>query len=151
MSGITLHASCVLVGETGILIRGESGSGKSRLVGELLIGARQLGWFARLVADDRVRVETWHGRLVARAVAPLAGALEVRGLGIVQLAHEPAAIVRLLIEASPEKLARLPQASERETAIEGVRLPCLVAPAGAGPVHRVLGRLCGLHDTVLTS
>ena len=151
MSGTTIHASCVLVGETGILIRGESGSGKSRLVGELLIGARQLGWFARLVADDRVHIQAKHGRLVARAVAPLAGALEVRGLGIVQLVHEPAAVVRLLIEASPDHPARLPEAVERETSIEGVRLPCLVAPAGSGPAHRVLARLCGLHDTVLTS
>ena len=151
MIGTTLHASCVLVGETGILIRGESGAGKSRLVAELLVEARQLGWFARLIADDRVHVEARHGRLLARAVAPLVGALEVRGLGIVQLAHEPAALVRLLIEASPERGPRLPEASERETSIEGVRLPCLVAPAGEGAVHRVLARLCGLHDTVLTS
>ena len=150
MSGANLHASCLIVGEAGILLRGASGSGKSRLLGELLVGARQLGWFARLVSDDRVRVEARHGRLIARAVPAIAGALEVRGLGIVQLDHESAVIVRLVVDGSPAAPRRLPEPAERETLIEGITLPCLAAPPEAGPSYRVLARLCGLHDTVLT-
>ena len=149
MSGAHLHASCLIVGEAGILLRGASGSGKSRLLGELLVGARQLGWFARLISDDRVHVEARHGRLIARAVPAIAGSLEVRGLGIVQLDNESAAVVRLVVDGSPEG-PRLPEASERQTTIEGITLPCLAAPLEAGPSYRVLARLCGLHDTVLT-
>ena len=33
----TLHASCVVVGEAGILIRGPSGSGKSSLAREIVL------------------------------------------------------------------------------------------------------------------
>ena len=56
----TIHASAVLVGPKAVLIRGPSGSGKSRLAWDLLIAATQgLVPFARLVADasERMRIE----------------------------------------------------------------------------------------------
>ena len=82
----TIHASVVLVGAHALLIRGPSGSGKSRLVLNLIqaVSSGPL-MFARLVADDRVHVRAVHGRLIARPPAALAGLLEVRGLGIRQL------------------------------------------------------------------
>ncbi len=59
----TIHASVVLAGARGVLIRGETGAGKSRLVLSLLHAANAgLLPFARLVADDRVHIEAHHGR-----------------------------------------------------------------------------------------
>ncbi|RAI36158.1 serine/threonine protein kinase, partial [Rhodoplanes roseus] len=52
----TLHASTVLVGARAVLIRGASGSGKSRLALRLLDAVAAAGGFARLVADDRTAV-----------------------------------------------------------------------------------------------
>jgi HPr kinase/phosphorylase len=53
----TIHASAVLLGRKAALIRGPAGSGKSRLVGDLLLAATQgVLPFARLVADDRAHV-----------------------------------------------------------------------------------------------
>ena len=79
----TIHASAVLVGARAVLIRGPSGSGKSRLALALLHAAAQgLIPFARLVADDRAHVEAAHGRLLVRPAEALAGLIEVRGLGI---------------------------------------------------------------------
>ena len=54
----SIHASAVLVGARAVLIRGRSGSGKSRLALELLQsgGGGHLP-FARLVSDDRTLVE----------------------------------------------------------------------------------------------
>jgi len=59
--------SAVLVGAKAVLIRGPSGSGKSRLAFALLQAAQagQLP-FARLVADDRALVEAVNGRLLVR-------------------------------------------------------------------------------------
>ena len=60
----TVHASAVLVGARAVLIRGPSGSGKSRLALEL-IEAGHAGRlrFARLVADDRVHLEAAGGQI----------------------------------------------------------------------------------------
>ncbi|MBV9969782.1 MAG: hypothetical protein JO228_07355, partial [Xanthobacteraceae bacterium] len=98
-SDSTIHGSAVLVGTRGLLIRGNSGAGKSQLVLQL-IGAAAQGRlaFARLVADDRIFVTAIHGRLIARAPPELAGLLEIRGLGIRRLPYEPAAVIRLVVD-----------------------------------------------------
>ena len=85
----TIHASAILVGAKAVLISGPAGSGKSRLVWELLQAAVQGALsFARLVADDRVHVEACAGRLLVRPAPALAGMLEIRGLGIRRLPYE---------------------------------------------------------------
>ena len=78
-----MHASAVLAGSRATLIRGPSGSGKSRLA-LALIDAAVTGQirFARLVADDRVEVTASHGRLLLRPPPALAGLIEVRSLGV---------------------------------------------------------------------
>src|SRR5437868_6022496 len=108
-SGATIHASCVLVGEAGVLIRGASGSGKSFLAHMLIAEAAQRGGFARLVCDDRIRIERRGGRLLARAVSPLESCLEVRGVGLLSIPHEPAAVIRLVVDCLGDAPARLPE------------------------------------------
>ena len=95
----TVHASAVLAGARAVLIRGGAGSGKSKLA-LALIDAAQTGMlaFARLVGDDRVHLESRHGRLLVKPAAPLAGLIEVRGLGIRRLDHEPVAVVGLVVD-----------------------------------------------------
>ena len=88
----TIHATALIVGHRGILIRGPSGSGKSRLALTLLQSAG--AGFARLVGDDRIHLEAVHGRLLMRPATALAGLIEIRGLGIVRAALEPVAVAR---------------------------------------------------------
>ena len=59
----TIHASAVLVGARAVLIRGPSGSGKSRLALDLIAAAAggRLP-FARLVADERAEIDDAAGR-----------------------------------------------------------------------------------------
>jgi HPr kinase/phosphorylase len=136
-----IHATCVVIGEAGILIRGPSGSGKSKLARELLALAERSGAFARLVSDDRTEVEALNGRLVARSVAPIEGRMEVRGVGILKRRFEPAALVRLVIDCVAAPEARHPHESESGAEIGNVPLPRLVHSGEPGFADIVLWRL----------
>jgi serine kinase of HPr protein (carbohydrate metabolism regulator) len=149
MSGATIHASCVVLGEAGVLIRGASGAGKSSLAHVLTDEVSRRGGFARLVCDDRVRVERRSGRLLARAVPPLEGCLEVRGVGLLAVAHEPAAVVRLLVDCLGDPPARLPEDAEQVETVQGVVLPRLAHRVDPALARIVLWRLRDLHDTVM--
>ena len=141
----TVHASAVLAGARAVLIRGASGSGKSRLA-LALVQAAQAGSlpFARLVGDDRVHLEAQHERLLVRPAAALAGLIEVRGLGIRRLDHEPVAVVGLVVDLAADDAERLPAAPD--TIISGVRLPRLAVAAGCDPLPGVLALLAGARE-----
>jgi serine kinase of HPr protein (carbohydrate metabolism regulator) len=138
----TAHASAVLVGAHAVLIRGRSGSGKSRLALALIeaAGTRLLP-FARLVADDRVVLEAHHGRLVVSAPAALAGLIEVHGLGIRRLPHEPMAVVGLVIDLAAGDAQRWPTPQRSMAVIAGMRLPRIAVAADADPLPLVLALL----------
>jgi len=135
----TVHASAVLVGARAVLIRGPAGSGKSRLALNL-IQAGQSGslTFARLVADDRVLLTASHARLLARVPETLAGLIEVRGLGIRRLDHEPVAVVGLVVDLAVSGARRLPEKQDHEIEIEGIKLPRLTMADGTDPLPSVL-------------
>ncbi len=78
---VTIHGCMVDMRGVGVLILGKSGSGKS----ETAIGLLERG--ASLVADDMVRVKYVGGELVASSPALSRGYLEIRGIGIVNVAN----------------------------------------------------------------
>jgi len=137
----TVHASAVLAGARAILIRGPSGAGKSRLALALLRAAQdgQLA-FARLVADDRCHLEAHHGRLLVRPAAELAGLIEVHGLGIRRLPHEPVAVVGLVVDLAAADAERLPDAGQRAS-IAGIEVSRLAVAPDADPLPLVLAAL----------
>jgi serine kinase of HPr protein (carbohydrate metabolism regulator) len=140
----TVHASCVLVGRGAVLIRGPSGSGKSNLA-LALIEAGQNGTlpFARLVADDRVRLIASHGRLLAAAPEKIAGKVELRGFGIREIPYEPLALVTLVVDLAAPDSNRLPDAASREVEISGVKLSRLAVAAGE---NRLAAILAAIYD-----
>jgi len=124
----TVHASAVLVGQRGVLIRGQSGSGKSSLTLALLAGDG-----CRLIADDRVRLRASGGRLVAAPPAELAGLLEVRGVGIVHRPYAAEAAIGLVVDLMPAaECPRFPDGEETVTVIAGVPLERIALPIGIG-------------------
>ncbi len=129
----TIHATAVLVGAKAMLIRGEPGSGKSRLALRLLEAAGRELPFVRLVGDDRVYLENRAGRLVVRPPQELAGLLEIRGTGIVRVPFEAAAVVGLVIDLG-QPADRMPAAESRKAVLEGVTLPRLAVPPDADPL-----------------
>lgn len=110
----------------GVLLRGPSGAGKSDLALRLIsqsvspeflspefleTGTGRVGpASAQLVADDQVIVHRADGKLYARPPATLAGKLEVRGVGIVQLPYLSEIAVALVVDLVPiESIERLPE------------------------------------------
>jgi HPr kinase/phosphorylase len=148
--GQALHASCVVVGEAGVLIRGPAGSGKSRLAHDLILDAERLGRFARLVGDDRVRVCNRHGRLVATSVEAIAGKLEARGLGVLTMPYESSAILRMVIDCLPEHPPRLPAPDDRTVTLCGVSLPRIGTRIEPGLSRIILWRLDHAGDVLMT-
>lgn len=98
-----------------MLITGASGSGKSDLALRLI----DRGF--SLVSDDQTIVKREGDRLLATAPPTIAGKLEVRGIGIVEVAQVDDVAVALIIELTSD-IERLPGDS-RERVILGVRLP----------------------------
>jgi HPr kinase/phosphorylase len=137
MTSATVHASAVLVNARAVLIRGPSGSGKSRLTLELIAAAHNGAFrFARLIGDDRVHLENAHGRLLVRPAPALLGLIEVRGVGIRKLDYEPCGVVSLVVDLDAPDAERLPDKQTVE--IDGVALPRLAVAAGAAPLPAVI-------------
>lgn len=143
----TLHASCVVVGEAGILIRGPSGAGKSRLAADLIEAARLRGLHARLVGDDRIRLARRSGRLVARPHPAIAGLIEQRGTGLLAVPYLPAAVVRLVVDRLVAPPERLPEPADGRVEILGVTLPRLLSHADDGIAPIALARVGRLSVT----
>jgi len=77
-----VHGTALVVGTTGLILVGPSGSGKSSLAVRLLAGALQAGHFAALVGDDQVFVDWINGRAIASAPETIRGMIELYGSGI---------------------------------------------------------------------
>jgi HPr kinase/phosphorylase len=138
----TIHASAVLVGAKAALIRGPAGSGKSRLVWDLVTAAAQDALpFARLVTDDRAHVESHSGRLLVRPAPALAGMIEVHGLGIRRVEFEPVAVVGLIVDLAAEDGGRHPEPKAGNAQVAGITLPRLAVAAGMVALPLVLAHL----------
>lgn len=140
--GASIHASAVLAGERAVLIRGPSGSGKSRLAFDLIMAGRA-GQIApaRLVGDDRVHV--WqHGReLMVRPAPALAGLIEIRGLGIRRCDFAAEARVGLVVDLDAADAERLPPPDSLQIRIHGILIPRIPVNAGFSPLPLVIAAL----------
>src|SRR6516164_644774 len=138
----SVHASAVKVGSRAVLIRGPSGSGKSRLAFDLILSGRS-GQLppAILVGDDRVYLDTAGGEVLVRPAPRLAGLIEIRGLGIRRCDFAEQAVVGLVVDLAAADAARLPPPEALETSILGVLIPRIPVGAGFSPLPVVVAAL----------
>lgn len=127
-AGTTVHATALVVGKAGVLIRGVAGSGKSALALALIEDPRG---DAALVADDRVHLWSDEGGIFAAPAPELAGLIELRGVGVLRRPHRQAVPLHLVVDLLPaEACPRLPEEGERAVELHGRRLPRLAIPIG---------------------
>ena len=117
LSAETVHASSVAKEGRVVLITGPSGSGKSDLALRLL----DRGF--TLVSDDQTIVKKAGDRLLASAPPTIAGKLEIRGIGIVEMDRTDNVPVALIVELTSD-IRRMPDDS-RERPILGVKIPLI--------------------------
>jgi len=121
LSGESIHATTVAIDSRAVLITGPSGSGKSDLALRLL----DRGFI--LVSDDQTLVRREGDRLLASPPLQIAGKLEVRGIGIVEMETVSDVPVALLVELTSD-IPRLPDDS-RELSILGICVPLVTIDA----------------------
>lgn len=133
----TLHGGLLSVYGRGVLIRGESGLGKSEIALELIKKGHLM------VADDRVDCRRIHNRLVGGAPEILHGLLEIRGVGIIDVIRMFG--VSSVIKTSPINLviqletwkkdstySRLGIEDTQYDTILGIEVPKIVIPVREG-------------------
>ena len=138
----TIHASVVRVGDHAVLIRGPSGSGKSRLAFDLLL-ASHAGQIAPaiLVGDDRVHIRPRAGELIASPAPTLAGLIEIRGLGVRRCPFVAEAPVGLVVDLNAADAERLPPLESLQTRIKGILIPRVPVNHGFSGLQMVIAAL----------
>lgn len=126
----TMHATSVAIDGRAVLICGASGAGKSDLA------LRLIDRGATLISDDYTIVRSSGGQLEASAPATIAGMMEVRGVGVVDLPSIDRARLALIIDLSQD-IARMPGDPE-EWLVAGTPLPVVkVSPFEASAPIKV--------------
>ncbi len=111
---VILHATTIAFEGKGLLLTGATGSGKSSLALQLMaIGAS-------LVADDRTVVALQDQAIVARCPSTIAGLIEARGVGVLQVPYLVQSTVSVVVDLDQIETDRLPD--QRYITILGQRL-----------------------------
>ena len=112
-----MHATCVDINGSGVLIVGRSGSGKSSLAINLLA----LG--SKLVADDQCELVKKNNRFRVSKPDFLPNSIEIRGVGLVS--------VPMVVETSLDWVVNMDEAEKermpdlRFTEIDGYKIPTI--------------------------
>lgn len=135
------HGTAVAIGGQGVLFIGKSGSGKSDLA------LRMIDQGALLVSDDRVVMNLQNGQVVMSAPDNIAGKIEVRHIGIVNVAHGPAPL--MLVVDLDGAIERLPQQQKNRDYL-GLSFPSIALRAfeasAPAKVKLALTRAMALSD-----
>ena len=123
LSAETVHATSVALDGRAILISGPSGAGKSDLALRLI----DRGFV--LVSDDQTIVRRDGDRLLASAPPTIAGKLEIRGIGIVEMGTVEDVPIALAVELTAD-IERMPDDS-RDRLILDIRVPLISIDAMA--------------------
>lgn len=111
------HGTAVALNGRGVLLFGPSGSGKSSLALDLLARG------AKLIGDDRVRLDAEGGVLTARPRPGFEGRIECRGVGLLSVPGTDRARIAFAVDMGREVQDRLPTC--RDIYLLGCKIPLL--------------------------
>jgi serine kinase of HPr protein (carbohydrate metabolism regulator) len=130
VSRTNIHATGLVLGKIGLILRGVPGAGKSLLALELLDEWEARGLAAKLVGDDRIDIEATPKGLVMHAPKAIEGLIELRGRGIVSRPFVTKAPLNLVVDLV-DGLERMVEEDALITELEGISLArCPVPRAG---------------------
>ena len=139
---LLVHATCVAAGSRAVLIVGPSGSGKSDLAlrcitTPFLVAGRNHSM--ALVGDDQIRLQRSGDELIASSPESIAGRMEVRGVGIVDVPFVGSAKLHLVADIGPgPRQERFPSPTPH-TSYLGLQVPVMrLAPFEASAPHKLL-------------
>jgi serine kinase of HPr protein (carbohydrate metabolism regulator) len=134
-----VHATGIVLGEAGVMLRGPSGAGKSLLALLLIEQWRARGVSALLVADDRLELERQGGAIVMHAPELERGKIELRGRGIVSRPFVARATIALVVDLL-EAPDRMPEDAAFTTELLGIAVRRCPVPqlGGSGAHHQLL-------------
>ncbi|AHB47149.1 aldolase [Hyphomicrobium nitrativorans NL23] len=146
-----VHATALALGGKAALIRGPSGAGKSDLALRC-IAAPALAHVphrAELVADDQVELRRTFDGIEVSAPPAIAGKLEVRGLGVLEVPYRASARLALVIDlVALDDVPRFPL-EEIATVFLGQAVPTLrLAPFEASAPAKVVLALAAARDVL---
>lgn len=132
---LLIHGTCVALGNNAAVLTGASGSGKSDLALRFIHGTPK-EFDPALIADDQLFAMERNGRLIARVPDAIAGRIEVRGVGILQVPYRPEAQMRLFVDlVNPEDVPRLPPDPLPVRAVHGITVPVLALAPFEASAH----------------
>lgn len=154
---VLLHGTALTLQGCGVLISGRSGAGKSDLALRLLYWDGKVKDAARaatgsgfaLVSDDQVEVRRQDRCLIANAPAAIAGKMEVRGVGVIDMPFAPQTELRLCVDLVARKdVPRIPEEPQLTREICGIEVPrLLLAPFDAStPIKLMLALRQQMND-----
>jgi HPr kinase/phosphorylase len=122
-----IHGTCVALGKRAALLRGKPGAGKSDLALRFMALPAEASLKPRLVADDQVFVEARaDGTLLVSPPKTIAGKIEVRGIGIVEVPYLARAELALICDLGDAKdVPRMPEETPETTVVAGIPVPVL--------------------------
>ena len=131
---LQIHATCVALSGYAVIIRGAPCSGKSdlalRLIDEPGYGIHSERIRGRLVGDDQIILRRSADDLLVSPVGPLAGLLEIRGIGIAKVPHQTDVPLALVVDLEPNsEIGRLPDPEMRVFEALDVSVPLIAIDA----------------------
>ncbi|MEE2694817.1 MAG: HPr kinase/phosphatase C-terminal domain-containing protein [Pseudomonadota bacterium] len=113
-----LHSTAVVLDDNGVLIIGESGSGKSDLALRLIDGG------ATLISDDITICKKKNDKVYLSSPIETKGLLEVREVGIITVPFVNGIKLKMVVRLTEKNLNRNP--NKNFTRVLGVRVPLLL-------------------------
>jgi HPr kinase/phosphorylase len=140
----TVHGTAVSLNGCAVLIRGAPGSGKSDLALQLIettgTGLGRNPIEGRLIADDQTELYLEDEVIFARAPHTIAGGMEMRGFGILNVRNfeNNVPLVMIVDLAAAKVIARMPEPHALQVTVLGKNLPRIhIDPSHASAAARV--------------
>lgn len=136
-----IHSTSVVLDDNGILITGDSGSGKSDLALRLIDSG------ATLISDDITFCEKKIDRIILSCPSQTKGLLEVREVGIITVPFVEQIKLKMIVKLMNKELERLPR--KKFSKLLGINIPLLTINGNnTSSVIKVKVKLNEINDKV---